>query len=241
MTRRTRMVALITSAAVSAMCVSASSATAAVTIGATFTPDLGCGSPSATLQAVSPNGQYAAPSTGVLTSWSFQADASPPQLKFKVGRSAGGSEFTIVGDSPRQTMTPNMLNSFPTRIPVQAGDVIGYYHEGPAGGDKCVRDAAVTYSTRFVNVDPAPGNTMTYMTVGALQIDLSAVLEPDADCDGLGDETQDTNVSACVPPASATPTGQRAAALKKCKKKHKKNHNKKQFKKCKKKAKKLPI
>ena len=37
------------------------------------------------------------------------------------------------------------------------------------------------------------------------------------------------------------PTGQRAAALKKCKKKNKKHHNKKKFKKCKKKAKLLPV
>jgi hypothetical protein len=37
------------------------------------------------------------------------------------------------------------------------------------------------------------------------------------------------------------PTGQRTAALKKCKKKHKKSHNKKKFKKCKKKAKRLPV
>ena len=46
----------------------------------------------------------------------------------------------------------------------------------------------------------------------------------------------------CAPPASTTPapspTGQRAAALKKCKKKHKKNHNAKQFKK---KANRLPV
>jgi hypothetical protein len=36
-------------------------------------------------------------------------------------------------------------------------------------------------------------------------------------------------------------TGQRAAALKKCKKKFKKNHNKKKFKKCKKRANQLPV
>ncbi len=185
-----RLLGLSATLATSAL-VGAASAAASVQIGATFTPNLGCGSPNATLQAVSPSGQYAAPSAGVLTSWSFQADGSPPQLKLKVGRPAGGNNFTIVGDSPRQTMTPNALNTFPTRIPVQAGDVIGYYHEGPAGGDKCVRNAAPTYSTRFVNVDPAPGSTMAYMTVGALQIDLSTVLEPDADHDGYGDETQD--------------------------------------------------
>ena len=97
--------------------VGAASAAASVQIGATFTPDLGCGSPNATLQAVSPSGQYAAPSAGVLTSWSFQAGSSPPQLKLKVGRLAGGNNFTIVGDSPRQTMTPNALNTFPTPSP----------------------------------------------------------------------------------------------------------------------------
>ena len=166
-------------------------ATASTQIGATFTPDLGCGLPNTTLQALSPNGQYAAPQAGVLTSWSFQAPASPPQLKFKVGRPAGGNNFTIVGDSPVETMTPNALNTFPIRIPVLAGDVIGYFHGGPSGGDQCLRNAAPTFSTRFVNVDPAPGSTMTYGTVGALQVDMAALLEPDADQDAYGDESQD--------------------------------------------------
>ena len=44
-----------------------------------------------------------------------------------------------------------------------------------------------------------------------------------------------------VAPAVAAETGERAAAIKKCKKKYKKNHDKKTFKKCKKKANKLPV
>ena len=40
---------------------------------------------------------------------------------------------------------------------------------------------------------------------------------------------------------TATPAGQRAAALKKCKKKNKKSHDKKKFRKCKKKANLLPL
>jgi hypothetical protein len=43
-----------------------------------------------------------------------------------------------------------------------------------------------------------------------------------------------------TPATPAAPTGERAAALNKCKKNHKKNHNKKRFKKCKKKANLLP-
>ena len=44
-----------------------------------------------------------------------------------------------------------------------------------------------------------------------------------------------------TPPTANPITGQRAAALKKCKKKNKKSHNKKKFKKCKKKANLLPV
>jgi hypothetical protein len=231
-----RLLGLSAALATSAL-VGAAQADASVQIGATFTPALGCGSPNATLQAASPNGQYTVPSAGVLTSWSFQADGSPPQLKLKVGRPAGGNNFTIVGDSPVMTMTPNALNTFPTRIPVDAGDVIGYYHQGPSSGDRCVRNAAATYVTRYVNVDPSPGSTMPYAMVGALQVDLSAALEPDTDRDGYGDETQD-----CAPTDPNLHSGCRGAALHRCKKRAHKHHwSHKKLKKCRKKAKKLPV
>ncbi len=61
-----------------------------------------------------------------------------------------------------------------------------------------------------------------------------------AEVDGGGffNASTDAVSIASTPPR---PTGQRAAALKKCKKKHKRNHNKKKFKKCKKRAKRLPV
>jgi hypothetical protein len=78
-------------------------------------------------------------------------------------------------------------------------------------------------------------------------VNISVVLEPDADHDGFGDETQDqcptnaTTQGPCptvAPPAG--PTGQRAAAIKKCKKKFPGKAKPNQRKKCIKKAKKLP-
>lgn len=176
-----------------ALCVALpASASGAVTIGETFTPTLGCGSPNLTLQAVSPGGGYSAPSKGVLTSWSFQAtavDHSPVGLKLKVARPGGGDDFKVIGESAREPIAPGTLNTFPTRTPVKAGDAIGYFNDtGPA---YCVRDAPATYSSRYVNSDLPPGSTATFMTVGALQVDLAAVLEADADGDGFGDETQD--------------------------------------------------
>ena len=61
-----------------------------------------------------------------------------------------------------------------------------------------------------------------------------------AEVDGAGffNASTDAVSIASTPPR---PIGQRAAALKKCKKKHKRNHNKKKFKKCKKRAKLLPL
>lgn len=75
--------------------------------------------------------------------------------------------------------------------------------------------------------DPAPGETRG--AVGAPEpetlVNVSAVLEADTDGDGFGDETQDqcptdpSTQGPCPTPASQ-PTGERAAALAKCKKKH---------------------
>jgi hypothetical protein len=69
-------------------------------------------------------------------------------------------------------------------------------------------------------------------------------VEPDADGDAYGDETQDRCVGTpgpCIPTlstdAAPAPTGQRAAALKKCKKKK----SQKARRKCKKKANLLPV
>jgi hypothetical protein len=83
----------------------------------------------------------------------------------------------------------------------------------------------------------------TTSTLPNQRVNVSATLEPDADADGFGDETQDQCVgsagpqSGCAAAVASTPTGQRAAALKKCKK----EKSKKARKKCRKKAKKLPV
>ena len=91
----------------------ASSAGAATQIGETFTPmapQPPCG-PGTWLQSGSPNGQYAAPFAGVISSWSYQATASPQgQLKLKVVRLIGTNTFLVVGESELQTPLPNTLN-----------------------------------------------------------------------------------------------------------------------------------
>ena len=194
-----------------------SGASAGTQIGETFTPTGGCDSNRTRLQSVSPGGQYSAPSDGVITRWSFQAAATPPDLRFKVGRAVLGedlttdADFTIVGESVIETdLTADALNSFFTRIPVQAGDVIGFFNASTSGF--CFEPGATGYTSHeLVDADPHPGDPPeTYAPFTSRQNDVSAILEPDCDKDGLGDETQDGNLSACAGVQPLTCRGERA-------------------------------
>jgi hypothetical protein len=168
---------------------------AAVTIGQTFTPNSTCGGDTFFQQA-SLTQQYSAPSPGVITTWAFQADAAPPPLKFKVGRPVGGNDYTIVAESAGVNPTPDILNTYLTRISVQAGDQIGFF----AGLGACAdQDALAGNMITFFNADLSPGVTATFAQEDERLIDVSAILEPDADNDGFGDETQDK----CVGTAGA--------------------------------------
>jgi hypothetical protein len=237
----TRRIALLAGLAGIALTVP-TGASAATTLGETFVPPNAITEVSIGLQAQSPGNQYAAPSPGVITSWSFQASfgAVPQGLKLKVGRPAGGTDFTIVGESAPKNPTASQLNTYTdVSIPVQTGDVIGLYPGSAVFEAHFLR--TVDESAGFGGVlhagDLAPNDTDSFTGPFSYQFDVSAKLEPDADHDGFGDETQDqcpTNAStqgACS--ASPTPTPR-----KKCKKKKKhKRSAESAKKKCKKKRK----
>jgi hypothetical protein len=248
MTRRIGIAAALATMVGVALAAGEPPAGAAVTIGQTFLPDSGCAGDTLFQQASTAE-QYSAPSEGVITSWAFQADSSPPSsLRFKVGRPAGENDYTIVGASALVSPEPDLLNTYETRIPVGGGDQIGFFVAADA-----VKNCALVTSAGNVIVflagDLPPGDTETFATQNQRLLDVSASLEPDADGDGFGDETQDqcsgqAGTSNGCPPSSpsavapaAAPTGQRANALKKCQKKH----SKKARKRCRKKAKKLPV
>jgi hypothetical protein len=180
-----------------------SAAVAATPIGELFPASNLCGPmvpgpPSPTfLQTTSPANRYAAPSAGVITSWSHQAGPGPPELRLKVARPTGGNMYTIVGESPFETPDPGVVNTFANvRIPVQAGDVIGFAVRvsgscGRSGGD------APGYGTSNNGSDVPVGTNAEFTPVPLFQLSVSAALEPDCDSDGFGDETQDPDTSIC--------------------------------------------
>lgn len=77
--------------------------------------------------AVTSGSSYVVPSGGTrITSWStYAAEGAGQMLTLKVFRQVSGSTYKVVGhDGPRE-LSPGVLNTFPTDITVEAGDVIG--------------------------------------------------------------------------------------------------------------------
>jgi hypothetical protein len=188
----------------------AGNANASTQVGETFTPDVVTGVPMTFFQTTSPGSLYTVPSPGVLTSWRFRAASTPPpSLKLKVAHPAGGNDFTILGESGVQTPIADRLNEYhDVRIPVQPGDVIGFF--APAGSPvaRAIGGYAFHNLTPPAPTDPPPGSTNTYSMGSNIQAGISASLEPDVDGDGFGDETQDcapndpARAEDCTPPNS---------------------------------------
>ena len=170
----------------------APTAEAATTVGQNFTPTAQVGTRATVLQSsVAAGASYTVPYDGVLTAWSFRAGATTEPMKFKVGRNVSSSAWEIRAESETVTPAPDQLNTFPIRIPVATGDVIGFFQDTgntPAGARTDSDADQLAYS---FGSDNPPGSQLNYFQVSRLRMNVAAQLELDADRDGFGDETQD--------------------------------------------------
>jgi hypothetical protein len=227
-------------------------ASAATTLGETFAPAFGGSCVGGmdgyevvqTHRASGPS--YAAPSAGVLTSWSFQPSTTESTtLTLRVFRpTASPHQFKVIADAGLlQTIAASsVLKSFTAHIPVEAGDLIGIHSTDGACATQTSSPGDVYDGHILPPITPV-GGTGLYSEGSGNIYDISAKLEPDCDKDGLGDDTEDLNVSAACPtpsgPGTGGPTG--PTTKKKCKKhkkKHKRSAESAKKKKCKKKKKK---
>src|SRR5688572_25910754 len=145
------------------LAVAPTGAGAATTLGQTFAPG-SCAS-NTYIQTISPANNYRAPHAGVITSWSHQAGpVAPTQLRLKIARPGPGANFafdapiTIVGQSDLETVAvAGAVRSYPSRVPVQAGDMIGYFIN--ASTVFCSRNDA-TYTDHYDpdGIDQQPGS-----------------------------------------------------------------------------------
>ncbi len=172
------------------------------------------------IQGSVPNGgpSYDVPAGGgVVTSWMTRGDASSGTgMRLKVYRPTAASDtWTVVAETPLKALTPDALNTFPTRISVQGGDRIALRLSDESGGPCWFPDPATLgpdyqalgYAPSM-GFDPAVGSNVTFANADQQAlVNIAAVVEPDADGDGFGDETQDKCLGAagssngCPPPA----------------------------------------
>jgi hypothetical protein len=144
----------------------------------------------------------AAPVSGVITEWktSIAVGEAPPEVaeflgplyrqKLLVVQPIGSGAYTMVGESIGGTMNLNGTSSFPARIPVQAGDLLGL---GGTGITLLCENTGSTADQSAIGLGAPPvgSKLLTLENVSELQVPVIAKIEPDVDGDGYGDETQD--------------------------------------------------
>ena len=196
---------------------------ASQTIGQTSgTPTLGCpGYLTAVQHTTGTNPSYQASTPGVVTSFSYQSDADPGQVRALLFTQTAANTFQMVGKSAFQTVAPNTVNTFLTRLPVPAGALLG--GQVTSSAMQCA-STAVSSGDEFKAGPFDPDTSSTMSTVGSYtgRWDMSAVVESDTDSDGYGDVTQDlcpesaTTHSTCpVPDTSVTKTPKKKSTKRK--------------------------
>jgi hypothetical protein len=220
---RARLALLLTG---SALALGAGPAMAATTIGQITPPGSknpgGC-SNCAELQLATAAGSpsYVVPAGGgVITSWSMNGmDGGPARLEvFRSGPGAG--EFALAAETDMHQFAAGEIPTIPVRIPVAGGEHLGL-------GTGIQGPAWVRYSNTLADqvggfpFAAAIGDAKVPTTFSGYLMNVAATVEPDADHDGFGDETQDgcpTDASKqgpCVPsPPPSTPAGTTAATIK---------------------------
>lgn len=166
-----------------------SPASAAVTIGSDLAnpgSPTGCDEDCTAVQFALPGRQIAAPFNGVIVRWRVRDSIG--SMKLRVVRPAEGGQGTGAGTSAPITAN-GLIATFDTRLPVRAGDNIGI----DLTPQTTLAARQVTGAREAVWFPPlADGQTRSPEVVNNDVENLfNADIEPDADGDGFGDETQD--------------------------------------------------
>lgn len=148
-----------------------------------------------------PGTQLASPIDGVIVRWRTEEFSGLAEVQLQVIRPAGGGRFGIVESGPVQRRVDTLSTgtgsgtryTWPARIPIRAGDLLALHQANPLfsfffGGQE--NGTGTTGKLEGVGVGAAAAVPDAWMTAGNA-IGLNADVEPDADGDGWGDESQD--------------------------------------------------
>lgn len=133
-----------------------------------------------------------APAAGVVTKWKSKSAFPESFLDRLVVLRASGSpnSFVTVGESTYENIDTGQ-NAFDTRMTVQAGDRFGLSASYPNGASLyCSTSDPADHMGTF-HGDTGGGTPTEFTDLAGVGVAVSAVIEPDRDGDGYGDETQD--------------------------------------------------
>jgi hypothetical protein len=135
--------------------------------------------------AVGSGNSYVMPATGVVTSWTTNAGSAPgQQLKMKVFRRVSGDTWMAIGHDGPRNLTPSGTdgNTFPTNVPVKAGDVLGLNDANASAGTPNACVFALPGSSLFeseTTSDLADGQQGNFVGPSDSATNVSATLVPD--------------------------------------------------------------
>jgi hypothetical protein len=228
--RRIALAAVLTTVAGLALAIP-SGALAVTTIGSNLagspTVNLSCNpnctvSPSVLPVANQAPGGFLAPQDGVVVRWRIKVGAVTRPSALRITRPGNSDTRTGAGTGPTVTPPINETSTYEARLPMQAGDALGL--DCCADPTLMIDQYVFAPNQDAINLSWAPrladGATPQSTTEFPPDAELlvNGDIEPDADHDTFGDETQDqcpTN-AATQGPCPVTP-----AKKKKCKKKKK--------------------
>ncbi len=158
--------------------------------------------------AATPGIQLTAPSNGVITRWRMYTDDVGEEafVQLRTLAPGAGASYTPIASGPREPVAPvdtgagnskNVRHEFSARVPISAGQLVGYQiHKPPTSAFKAVAPYLPGSGWKYgclgcLAAAPPDGTAATAAISNELWVALSADVEPDADADLFGDETQD--------------------------------------------------
>jgi hypothetical protein len=185
-----------------------SSASAVVTLGAdlstTPTSSAGCGNGCNFAQVQLLGANQAAPFDGVVVRWRVKGFSGP--VKVRVIRPFGGDSFSFVSSGSVVSAPSTGIATFATQLPIKIGDYIGV--ELVSSASTFAFDSAGTRAqdrvATWTSTNPDGTSNMAVFGDGS-RVYINGDVEPDADHDGFGDETQDVCPGAAGPNSGCPP------------------------------------
>lgn len=196
-----------------ALALPAAGAQGAVTIGSSLSSDvmigLSCMPTPTFIQTALPDRQLASPLDGVITRWRIKYFGGPQQAfesyQLRVLRPVAGGGWLGAGMSPFVAFPvfsnpAGEVKETGVRLPVRAGDMLGL--DAADGQDSSFEtlyafaprpDASLYSFSPQIRDGEERGTGPGCVQGGSYELLMNADVEPDADRDGLGDETQDAD------------------------------------------------